>query len=262
MAGERKYPGGYLLPFGAKITEASPWDDRDIVNTLNDLKTIDKVYPFIEIKVHDLGGKKYKWNGLGQANLNNWVEVGEVTLDQMNAALPDNIFFDIPWTGTSLAPDKTGQFTTLPNQGGWFGASFNSKLGTDLNTILNSPNEKLRGFPASSNAVLSSVTFTCRHVSYGNTSDRFLIIKYKRTNNAQYNAASVGTIIADLTIPAYADGSASSLSFQTVDFEQVDGNLITIDEGDLIGFVVSQNGVTANDVFFFAPSLIMRFKRI
>ena len=71
----KKHNGGYTAATGFKRTSASPLDDSDIVEVLNDLKTLDKCYPLQIVGVLATL-THYKWNGLDQTNLVNWVEVG------------------------------------------------------------------------------------------------------------------------------------------------------------------------------------------
>ncbi|NJB83605.1 hypothetical protein [Wenyingzhuangia aestuarii] len=72
------YSGGFEFPTGVKRQASQPLDDSEIVEFLNDLKTLDKCYPLIIVGVLETE-THYKWNGQDQTNLSNWTEVGAST---------------------------------------------------------------------------------------------------------------------------------------------------------------------------------------
>ena len=68
----KKYTGGIKIGIGYDPQINRPFDEREIVETKTDLTTLDNTYQYIEVKVADESGAKYRWNGLNQADLNNW----------------------------------------------------------------------------------------------------------------------------------------------------------------------------------------------
>lgn len=71
----KKYNGGIPTPTSIKVEKSEPSDDRDVVEVLNDLKTLEYVYPGIIVKVESDNYIQFQWNGLDQTNLDNWKKV-------------------------------------------------------------------------------------------------------------------------------------------------------------------------------------------
>mgnify|MGYP000330203409 CR=1 FL=1 len=71
----KSYIGGFPLAFPFFRKSAKPILDDMIVDTINDLKTLEKLYKWQEVTCNDTG-IKYKWNGQDQTNLENWIPVG------------------------------------------------------------------------------------------------------------------------------------------------------------------------------------------
>lgn len=80
---DKKYIGGTPVAVGMDVQSNRPLDEREIITTLQGLTTLDNCYGGIEVKVSDLNYKKYKWNGLDQANLYNW-HLAEPNEDEIN----------------------------------------------------------------------------------------------------------------------------------------------------------------------------------
>ena len=70
--------GGFSAATAFNRQSNEPLDDSLHVNTINDLKTLGKCHKGITITVHDTL-KQFKWNGLDQTDLSNWLEVGATT---------------------------------------------------------------------------------------------------------------------------------------------------------------------------------------
>lgn len=72
------YSGGIVSPKGFDLSASEPVDQRTIVATKNDLYSLLKTYPGIEVKVQDETFKAYKLIAQPSADSINWIEVGEV----------------------------------------------------------------------------------------------------------------------------------------------------------------------------------------
>jgi hypothetical protein len=75
----KRYKGGIRIGVGYDPMINRPLDERDIVETFNDLLDMDNAYQFITVKVADEDGVAYRWNGLNQSSASNWslVDTGE-----------------------------------------------------------------------------------------------------------------------------------------------------------------------------------------
>jgi hypothetical protein len=185
-----------------------------------------------------------------------------VTVDQMNSALPDNIFFDINWLPALFQPLNDGQYTGINSQYA-FNSDLTLGLGANLTAILADSNDYIRGVAVSGKCNLSSVNLSCRHGYSQGYSLNLLIVKYTRVHDALFDTPVQGVVVANLVIPSFSGGArVVNLNYNTANFELDNGSLVEIFEGDMIGIIAVQNGISAGSVSFRAPSLSMRFKRI
>lgn len=90
----KKYNGGIPVPTSIRVDKAEPSDDRDVVEVLNDLKTLNYVYPGIIVKVESESYKQFFWNGQDQTNLDNWVKVGLLKSEISTNHVGDNSDLD------------------------------------------------------------------------------------------------------------------------------------------------------------------------
>jgi hypothetical protein len=79
----KKYSGGTNRSSSFKINKAEPSDDREVVELLSDLLTLEYAYPLIKVKVEE-DGNTYQWVGGVQNNAGNWVD--KITVLQGNVA--------------------------------------------------------------------------------------------------------------------------------------------------------------------------------
>lgn len=82
----RMFSGGLPIAVGFDMQSNRPLDEREIVNSIDDLKTMPNAYKHIEVTVND-SGMKFKWNGIDQTNLDNW-KLTDVTAEAIENYLP------------------------------------------------------------------------------------------------------------------------------------------------------------------------------
>jgi len=99
------FNGGFSAATAFNRKSNEPLDDSLHVVTINDLKTHAKCYKGITVTIHDTL-KQFKWNGLDQTNLDNWIEVGAGTNISGKADIITTVFIGVSRSLTNLDSGK------------------------------------------------------------------------------------------------------------------------------------------------------------
>ena len=115
----KKYNGGIPTPTSISVNKAEPSNDREIVENLSDLLTLEYAYPLMKVVVEG-DGNTYQWVGGAQNDLSNWVDEVTVIKNGLSSITKgEGLVFETRAAAIAapITPDELDPFTVYNESG-------------------------------------------------------------------------------------------------------------------------------------------------